>query len=369
MTATTPRARLRLGIFGAGSLAQKAHLPVAKAHPDLDVVALCDNNLSRAEMVAQEFQVPQVFSNWEEMVKQVPLDMAIVCTPNIFHAPISIAALEAGAHVLCEKPMAIRSEDAERMAATAKRTGRILTIGHHLRFEPAIQAVKTLIDQGKMGRIYYIQARYLRRSGIPGFGSWFTRRELAGAGALFDIGVHALDLALYLLDFPQPETVSGVSYAELGSRGRGLGGWGADIFKTSKDFDVDELSAGLVRLAGGAAIQLEASWAGYNPSSEFIGIFGTEMGAEIVREGGPFKLRLHQDLNDMPAVTEPVLPQLQAPVPQKQYWWEIDQLVRAIRENGQPMVLPEESVITTRILEGLIRSAGSQAEVRFGKNK
>ncbi|MBI3941444.1 MAG: Gfo/Idh/MocA family oxidoreductase [Chloroflexi bacterium] len=365
MVATTPRERLRLGVFGAGAVAQRAHLPVAQAHPDIDIVALCDKNLSRAETVAQEFQIPQVFSNWEEMLREIPLDIAVVCTPNVFHAPISIAALEAGANVLCEKPMAIQAQDAERMAETARRSERILTIGHHLRFEPAIQAVKTLIGQGKLGKLYYIQARYLRRSGIPGFGSWFTRRELAGAGALFDIGVHALDLALYLLDFPQPITVSGVCYAELGSHGRGLGGWGADINKALQDFDVDELSAGLVRLAGGAAIQLEASWAGYNPSSEFIGIYGTEMGAEIVRESGAFKLRLHQDLNDMPAVTEPVLPQLLAPVPQKSYWWEWDQLVRAIRGQAKPMVLPEESVITTRILEGLIHSANSQAEVRF----
>ncbi len=234
----------RVAVIGAGSIAKYSHVPGFQRLDDCEVVAICDTFESRARQLADELGVAQTFGNYETMLAEVKPDIVVVATPNVFHTPMSIAALEAGAHVLCEKPVALTYADAAEMFATAAARKLVLTVGTHFRFTGAMQAAKAHVNGGFFGKIYAARTVWNRRNGIPGYGSWFTNRDLAGGGSLLDLGVHTLDRALYLMGYPKPVTASGVTFAEFGPRGMGIGGWGSDIAKPSAStrYDVDDLA-------------------------------------------------------------------------------------------------------------------------------
>lgn len=356
-------AKLRVGIVGTGFIATRAHLPAFQHHPQTEVVALCDVNEDRARGVAEKFGVPQVFSDYRQMLQTADLDLVTVCTPNALHAPVTIAALEAGAHVLCEKPMAITTADAKAMAAAAGRTGRKLTIGFHNRFLPPSQALKDFVDQGFLGEIYYARVSLLRRTGIPGYGSWFTNKDLAGGGGLIDIGVHGLDLALWFMGHPRPVSVVGVAYSEFGPRRKGLGGWGSDIYEGQQRCDVDDLAAAMVRFEDGAALTIEATWAGYSRSGQILQFFGREGGAELsmsYREGES-PLRLFTDLHERPVEITPSLDRPSASAHDRQ----LETFVRSIIHGEELRTTPQQGVLVTRIIEGIYRSAATGREVLF----
>ncbi|NLG50863.1 MAG: Gfo/Idh/MocA family oxidoreductase, partial [Chloroflexi bacterium] len=190
---------LRVGIIGAGFIATRGHVPAYRAVPGVEVVALCDINEKRARAVSEELGIPQAYTDYHAMLEHENLDVVSVCSPNAFHAQMTIDALNAGAHVLCEKPMALNYADAQAMFAASQRAGRSLTIGFHMRYQPEFQTVKQILSDGKLGEVYYIKSSMLRRNGIPGYGSWFTNKDLAGGGAMMDIGCHMLDLSLWML--------------------------------------------------------------------------------------------------------------------------------------------------------------------------
>jgi predicted dehydrogenase len=197
------RRPLRVGIVGAGRIVERAHLPLLNGMPGVAVAGLFDVNPERAQDLARRFDVPHVCRSLEDLLR-LDLDAAVVACPNYLHAPMSIAALEAGAHVLCEKPMALDSVEAAAMCAAAERAGRELMIGLPNRFRPEVLALRQAIRDGRLGTIKSIRCGWLRRKGIPGVGSWFTSRAQAGGGALNDLGSHVLDLALRLSGARRP---------------------------------------------------------------------------------------------------------------------------------------------------------------------
>lgn len=359
---TTP---LRVAIAGAGFITSRGHIPPLQRHPDTNVVALVDVNAQRAADVAAQFDIPATFTDYDAMLTRIRPDLVIICTPNVFHAPMTLAALEAGAHVLCEKPMALTVADAQAMITTARRTGRVLSIGLHNRFRPEMDTLKQLVDAGQLGNIYYGKVTLLRRRGIPGYGSWFTNRDLAGGGALMDIGVHMVDLALWLMGNPKPVSVMGVTYSEFGPRRRGLGGWGVDAptpttaIPDNARFDVDDLAAGLVRFDNCATLMVDVSWAGYSGSEERLQLLGTEGGAEVFTpDRAPATqtpLKLYHDLAGRPTETYPVIPA--APQGEGAMWQQLSTLVKAIRDNTSLRVTPEQVLDVTKILVGLQESA------------
>ena len=173
------------------------------------------------------------------------------------------------------KPLALNYDDAVAMFDLAAQQHRVLTVGTHFRFTSTMRAAKAHVDGGFFGKIYAVRSMWQRRNGIPGFGSWFTNRDLAGGGSLLDIGVHTLDRALYLMNYPKPVTVSGATFAEFGPRGLGLGGWGADIVqpaRTDARFDVDDLAWAFIRFVDGSVLQFGVSWASHFPET-----FSTEL--------------------------------------------------------------------------------------------
>ena len=176
---TNPKQTLRAGVLGCGAIGTRGHIPGFQA-AGIEVVAVCDANLVRAQSVAKEMRIARAYSDYNELLADKEVDVVSVGLPNYLHTPVTIAALEAGKHVLCEKPFATRSADAERMIATAQRTGKMLSINQHMRFEGASRAMREAVAAGRLGHVYLADVRMIRSAGIPGFGSWFTNKDLAG---------------------------------------------------------------------------------------------------------------------------------------------------------------------------------------------
>ena len=306
-TETSSPKPLRVGVVGMG-WAGETHLKAYQQMPQVEVVAVADPREERLLELKQTYSIADVYVDYERLVQRDDIDIVSVCTPNQFHAPVSIAALQAGKHVLCEKPLARSSPEAEQMVRAAMDNDRVLKTAFNHRERGDIQALKQAIDQGDLGRVYHAKASWMRRQGIPGMGGWFTSREMAGGGPLIDLGVHVLDMALYLLGEPEVEAVSAATYAELGPRGRG----GRKINTRTMEvggYEVEDLATAFIRLAGGVTLLLEASWAVYGRAGDDFGVtlFGTEGGADVDIKNYAWEdtLRLYVDVDNEPAVLAP----------------------------------------------------------------
>ena len=355
---TTPKT-WRVAFMGAGAIVQRGHIPSFQRLPNVETVAICDVNLARAQAVADEAKIAHVYSDYEKLLTEVQPDIVVVATPNVFHTPMSLAALEAGAHVLCEKPLALTYVDAKKMMEKAAEVGRVLTVGTHYRWSTPMRAAKAHVDAGFFGEIYAARTVWQRRSGIPGYGSWFTNKDLAGAGGILDIGVHALDRALYLMNYPQPTTVSGALFAKFGTRGMGLGGWGSDISAPTSNarFDVDDLGWAFVRFANGAALQFQVAWASHLAEQFFTEIYGTEGAASV---GNRDSVELYTTLNGQSAKVQLEIPN----DPLGSYPRLVENLIRHL--DGDPtaeLVTPAQALTSALIIDGIMRSAVEGHEI------
>ncbi|WP_258046251.1 Gfo/Idh/MocA family protein [Leifsonia shinshuensis] len=249
--------------------------------PGVELVAIAGMEDGPRAELGEKYGVTRLYSDWRDLVADGDLDVVSVAVPTFLHAPIAVGALEAGIHVLSEKPIARTAVEAQTMVDAAHRSGRVLEVAFNHRRRGDIEALKAAIDAGQIGRPYHARAIWLRRAGIPALGSWFTNREMAGGGPLIDIGVHVLDYALHLFGEPQVTAVSAVTHSELGARGRG--GAKSDKQHVGSAYEVEDLASLLLRLEGGGSIVLETSWAAYRPAGDEFGItlYGTEGGADL----------------------------------------------------------------------------------------
>lgn len=276
-TASTP---LRAGVVGLGWAGQQ-HMDAYAKLPGVELVAIAGMEDGPRAELGDKYGVERLYSDWRDLVADGGLDVVSVAVPTFLHAPIAVGALEAGIHVLSEKPIARTATEAQTMVDAAHRSGRVLEVAFNHRRRGDIEALKAAIDAGQIGRPYHARAVWLRRAGIPALGSWFTNREMAGGGPLIDIGVHVLDYALHLFGEPSVAAVSAVTHSELGTRGRG--GAKSDKQHVGSAYEVEDLASMLLRLEGGGSIVLETSWAAYRPAGDEFGItlYGTEGGADL----------------------------------------------------------------------------------------
>jgi len=349
----------RVAIIGAGTIVQGGHIPNFQSITNVSIEAVCDVNEARVQALIAEKNIPHAYTDYKVMLREIKPDITVIATPNIFHKPMAMEALNAGSHVLCEKPLALTYADAKEMMELANAKGLTLNVGSHYRWSDAIRAAKAQGDAGFYGDIYAVRSVWHRRAGIPGYGSWFTRKDLAGGGALLDIGIHALDRALYLMDFPNPVTVSGVTFAKLGPQGLGLGGWGADIQKPTgnSQFDVDDLSWALVRFDNGAALQLQVSWAVNNKDQFYTEIYGTKGGAQV---GDQDQVELYTTLNGQQSDIQIKVPRSGAST----YKHLANNFIRHL--DGDPtaeVISPQQALTSVKIIEGILRSATEGREV------
>jgi predicted dehydrogenase len=349
----------RVAVIGAGSIAKWSHVPGFQRLPNCEVVAICDVNEARARELADSLNVPRTYGDYNLMLQEMRPDITVVATPNVFHKPMSVAALEAGSHVLCEKPLALTYADAQQMFDVAAAHDRILSAGTHFRFTPPMQVAKQQADAGFFGKIYAVRTAWQRRNGIPGYGSWFTNRDLAGGGALLDIGIHALDRALYLMDYPRPVAVTGATFAEFGPRGLGLGGWGSDIFipAAGARYDVDDFAWAFIRFETGAVVNLQVSWASNYPEIFSTEVFGSEGGAYV---GGRDKVEMYTMLNKQEVTIQTPLHEAKI----GSYFKLIENFVRAV-DGDETADIPtrQQALTSVQIIDAITRSAAAGREV------
>jgi len=342
-----------IGIIGSGGIAQGAHLPAYKALADDDVrvIAVADVRRETAEQAAKKFEVPHIYEDYRELLKRSDIDAVSVCTPNFMHKQPTIDALEAGKHVLVEKPLAINAAEGREMVAAARRTGRKLQAGLNNRFGSGPQALKRFVEAGELGNVYYARSQALRRRGIPSWGV-FTQKDKQGGGPLIDIGVHILDLTLWLMGHPKPVAASGQTYTKFGKREGVVGLMGQ---WDTKSYTVEDFGVGFVRFENGATLTLETSFAA-NLEKEIFNceLFGTEGGCSLS------PLRLFFERNQTLIDATPVfLPQVHT------HQAEIKSFVEAIRNDTEPVVTAEQGLMVTEILDAIYRSADEGREVRI----
>ncbi|PWU69458.1 Gfo/Idh/MocA family protein [Gracilibacillus dipsosauri] len=297
--------KLRVGLIGAGGIATSVHLPAYHSVSDqVEVVAIADVAYERAKQVAEEKGIPHAFDQYEKMLKEVELDAVSVCVPNKFHKDATIAALQAGCHVLCEKPPAMNQQEAKEMEDAQAASGKLLMYGFHYRYQAETQAAKRFIDAGELGEIYAGRVHAIRRRGIPGWGV-FTNKELQGGGPLIDIGVHMLDTALYLMGYPEPSVVLGQTHQQLGTK-KGVGLLGAWDYE---NFTVEDMAIGMITFKNGASLVLESAFAANVEKNDLmqVSLMGNQGGADI------FPLKMYQEKHEtLLDITPAYLPKVNA---------------------------------------------------------
>lgn len=343
--------KLKIGIIGGGGIAQGAHIGNYKRHSDkVELVAIADVNEAVVKRNIEEHGFQYGFSDFNEMLSKVELDAVSICTPNKFHAEATIAALNAGCHVMCEKPPAMTAAEARAMEEAANKSGKILTYGFMNRYTSEAQILKRFIDAGELGSIYAGRISAMRRSGIPGWGV-FTNKELQGGGPLIDIGVHMLDLGLYLMGFPKPTQVMGVTYRELGTR-PGTSMWGSWDYK---NYTVEDMAMAMIRFENGACLHLETSFIVHTKESDTnVRLHGTEGGCSF-SPVGIFQDK-HGTLIDITPAHIPKISGHQA---------EIEAFVKAISGEGEVLSTAAEGVIVQQIIESIYHSAETGEVVKL----
>lgn len=342
--------KVKVGIVGCGSIGTWHIERFQRA--GAEVAAICDTDEGRLEEVKARYKVPRAYTDYEDLLGRKELDAVVVALPNYLHRPVTIAAFRAGKHVLCEKPAALSSEEAEEMLRARDEAGKVLLLGLTQRFRDSSRVLKEHISAGELGEVYYAKCGYLRRSGIPGMGSWFTRKDKAGAGPIFDIGVHALDLAMWLMGDFRAKEVMASSYSKFGPLGKGAGDWGFP--EPGGPFDVEDLASALIRMESGATVFLEVSWAAHIGGAQFyVTLLGDRAGADwgsltmfCEEMGRQVDKKLYAEAND-PYLAEAV------------------HFLRCVRGEEEPITKDEEILGVQRTLDAVLRSAKSGEVVRL----
>lgn len=271
---------IKIGIIGAGGMANY-HIPGFQS-AGANVAAIADVNQDAAKAMAQKFGIPTVYGDVAEMLAKEELDAVSVITPNKFHKPLVLQALNAGKHVFCEKPPALNGAEITEMAEAAKAAGKTLMFNFNNRARPEAYALKAAIDNGDVGRINSAQALWIRRTGIPGFGGWFTTKALSGGGPVIDL-LHMIDLALFFMDYPEPEWVLAQTFDDFISDKQFKGPWGIPD-KANGVTDVESAAHGFVKFKSGQVLFLRNSWAEMNKREEVSVTFqGQKAGGCIKR--------------------------------------------------------------------------------------
>jgi len=333
-----PKGAVRIAIIGLGMGAY--HLDVLLKNPKADVVALCDLREEYARNVANEKSVPNVCTDYGEIAADPEIDAAVVALPVYLHAPATIALLNAGKHVLVEKPMAAKAADAEAMLEAGRKNSRVLTIHHNQRFGSDIHFLKTYIAEGKLGSIHFARCVWTRPPGmLPGTDrNWFNEKE-KGGGALYDLGTHLLDKVLALLDFPEPVEFAASSFTVLGKE---------QERRTGSRFDADDLTVGMIRFANGMTMQLELGFGSHiERELLFYELYGDKGGVSTRDAFKIFTLEQH-----VPVVIQPTQPLPAPPIATGP-----DDFVDAILNGREPAISPESGCKVVRILDGLARAA------------
>ena len=348
--------KLRYACIGAGGIAEKKHLTEYSKLESVRLTAICDSNIEAAKRLAERFNIQSVYTNYQDMFSNEQLDLVSICTPNFLHAQICIAALRSGINVHCEKPLALNADEVKRIIEEKDKSSKKLMVALNNRFTNEAAHVNRLAEEGFFGDIYHVKCGWKRNSGIPGIGKWFTNKKLSGGGPLIDLGVHFLDLALYFMGFPKPESVYGAAYSNFGkSSSRIRAG-----YKSEKNgiFDVEDTAVGYVRLNNGATIDFDFSWASnIEEEQKYVELLGTKGGLSFANG----KIKLFRQFGNTCYTMVPDIKTL--PAAQK----ECQHMVECIVNDKQPLSSPEQAYELMQIIDAIYTSASRKKEVVITK--
>lgn len=348
--------KVRILMIGAGNIAN-THLESYKKNDEVEIAAICDINESRLKETADLFGIEKRYTSVEEMLKNENADAADVCVWNCSHADCTIAALNAGLHVLCEKPMAYNTEQAIKMNEAAKKNGKLLMIGFVRRFLNITKVVKEFVDAGDLGEIYYTKATCTRRHGNPG--GWFSNKALSGGGPVIDLGVHIIDQSRWLMGNPKPVSVYAATFDKLGRRDnlKTDVGWSPKDAKPTDICDVEDLASALIRYDNGAVTSLEVSFAKNGDGEYKNEFFGTKGGACFTDED----LKLYGEMNDYMVDITPTISNLK----NDEYFFdgEMNHFVDCIKGRATCKAPAEDGIEIMKILDAIYESARTGHEV------
>jgi predicted dehydrogenase len=273
---TTMPGKLKVGVIGTGIIGKSHIRRYLDMRGDAEILAVADVNEAEAQRVAAESGIPHVFADYHDLLKMDEIDSVDVCLPNFLHAPVTIAALEAGKHVYCEKPLARTGAEAQKMYDTANRVGKKLAMQLGTLYQKETRTAKRLIDEGVLGRVYYVKTSYYRRRGrvfVDGYATpHFVQKERSGGGTLVDMAVYHMGRMVYLLGNPAIETVTASTFQELGMD---------EKRRQESQYDVEELGTGFVRFAGDVTMFVEEAWAAHTDGGHGDRLMGSKAGLRL----------------------------------------------------------------------------------------
>ncbi len=369
--------KIQIGLVGCGGIANNKHMPSLRKLDDVcEMVAFCDIIEERAVKAAKEYGTAdaKVYTDYNEMLKDPEIDVVHVLTPNVVHCPVTVAAFEAGKHVLCEKPMAHCTKDAQKMLDAWRKSGKKFTIGYQNRFRPEIQNLKKACEDGELGEIYYGKAHAVRRRAVPTWGV-FPNKALQGGGPLIDIGTHALDITLWTMDNYEPVSVTGKVFYKLGhlaqaTEGNEFGPWDPN------NYEVEDSAMGFIKMQDGSVINLEAAWAinMLDAREASTTLCGTKAGAEV-RSGMSYpvdELIYNRGKNGQ-LMEEKISPKgnvayFEGGAGEPGYE-EAKQWIEAIINDTEPLVKAEQAFVVTQILEAIYESDKQGREIYLKEEK
>jgi predicted dehydrogenase len=350
--------KLKIAVIGAGSISD-AHLTAYSLHPEVELTAICDLNEARAQEKADRFKAAAIYTDYLELLADPDIDAVSVCTWNHTHAVIAKAALEAGKHVLCEKPLCKTVEEALGLQETVNRTGKLLQVGYVRRYGMNVQTLRKFIEAKELGDIYYAKASCLRRLGNPG--GWFSDSERSGGGPLIDLGVHIIDLCWYLMGKPKIKSVSGNTYRKLGNRAHieNLSYYKAADYNADKN-DVEDLANALIRFDNGASLMVDVSFTLHARKDELtVKLYGDKGSAEIEPELQIISEKHQTILNMTPQIDHPSFQF------QPGFNAEIAHFVDCCRGRTETISPVEDGVEMIKILNAIYQSAAEGKEIYF----
>jgi predicted dehydrogenase len=350
--------KIRVAVIGCGNIARSQHIPAYFNNPLSEIKYLVDIIPERAIELAEKYNVPHALADFREILSDDEVEAVSVCTPNDTHAPITIECLNAGKHVLCEKPASVNMEMVMKMKEAADRNGKILNIGVVNRFNTAVNLIKKMIEEGELGEIYHIYCSFREHRSIPGLGGQFTKKAISGGGVLIDWGVHFLDLIFYCIGAPEILTVSGGIHSRLGKdmeKYAYVNMW-AGPPDYNGTYDVEDFVTGLIRTSG-QTISLNGAWAqNIKESAMFVEFLGDKAGIKL-QYGGDFRVYSSKD-----GVLYETLPSFRKA---NMFYDEIDSFLKCTRDNTKNRANIDNVLITSKVMDALYRSAQTGSEVKL----
>ena len=355
--------KIKVALVGTGNICKSAHMPVYQKRDDVEVIACADIDFEKAKAFAKQFNIPNAYASVEELLANHKPDFVDVCTWPAAHAPVSIAAANAGCHVMCEKPVCHNLEDALKLKEAVEKNGVKFMLAVPLRYEKSAVHARKLVDEGVLGDVYYGKTAYVRQRGIPG--GWFSCTKYAGGGPIIDIGVHRIDLAWYMMGCPRPVSVMASAVYKIGdyrdepktdvvdAKVSANNAWaGAQV--ADYKFDVEDSASGAIRFENGALLLFETAWSFNGPANSSTQIAGDKAGITL----SPFKLYRSEGKK---VIEEDIEGDFGGNCMAN----EIDHFIDCVRNDKKPSSDIEQAVQLQMILMGIYESSRTGREVRF----